>query len=89
MEGFWTLQFTGVQGWGTGTVTLANGLVSGGDSAFTYTGTYTQQGSTPNVMGRDEFDLDLTGTKQGNTIAATGVIPGTQFRLNGTLTKQG
>jgi hypothetical protein len=102
MEGFWTVQFTGVQGWGAGVVTFMAGQVFGGDSGFLYEGTYTQQGNAmnarvhvrryvagaPNVMGRDNFDLELTGTLQGNTIGVTGVIPGTQLRLNGTLTKQ-
>lgn len=103
MEGFWTVQFTGVQGWGAGVLTLIGGQVFGGDSGFLYTGTYTQEGNTltarvhvrqyvpgvANVMGRNQFDLELTGTLQGNTITATGNIPGTPLRLNGTLTKQG
>jgi hypothetical protein len=103
MEGFWTIQFTGAQGWGTGAITLVAGSVFGGDSGFLYTGTYTQHGDTlsarvhvkqyvagvPNVMGRDEFDLELSGKLQGNTIAATGSIPGTALRLSGTLTKRG
>ena len=103
MEGFWTVQFTGVQGWGAGVITLIGGRLFGGDSGFLYTGTYTQQGNAltarvhvkqfvtgaANVMGRNEFDLELTGTLQGNTLAATGSVPGTQLRLTGALTKQG
>lgn len=102
MEGFWTVQFNGVQGWGAGVVTLIGGQLFGGDSGFLYTGTYSQQGSAftaqvhvkqympgvANVMGRNEFDLGLTGTVQGNTVAATGSIPGTSLRLSGTLTKR-
>ena len=82
------------------------GQAFGGDSAFLYNGTYTQDGNTlkarvhvkryvsaaampiSNVMGRDEFDLEVTGTQQDNTITATGIIPGTQLRLAGTLRKQ-
>jgi hypothetical protein len=103
MEGFWTVQFTGVQGWGAGVITLIGGRVFGGDSGFLYTGSYTEQGNAltarvhvkqyvagiANVMGRNEFDLELTGTLQGNTLTATGTIPGTPLRLSGTLTKQG
>jgi hypothetical protein len=103
MEGFWTVQFTGVQGWGAGVITLIGGQLFGGDSGFLYTGTYTQHGNAltarvhvkqyvvggVNVMGRNEFDLELSGTMQGNTITATGSIPGTPLRLSGTLTKQG
>jgi T3SS negative regulator,GrlR len=102
MEGFWTVQFTGVQGWGAGVVTLIHGRVFGGDSAFLYTGTYTADSNNlnakiqvrrfaqgmGNVMGRDQFELELTGTLKGNTITATGSIPGTPLKLTGTLTKQ-
>lgn len=103
MEGFWTVQFRGIQGMGAGVVTLINGHLFGGDSGFLYTGTYTQQvnafaahvhvrqyvAGVPNVMGRNQFDLELTGTLQGNAISVAGTIPGTELRLNGTLTKQG
>jgi hypothetical protein len=75
MEGFWTVRFDGVQGFGWGVVTLIGGHIFGGDSAFLYTGTYTDQNSSlnahvhvqraapgaPSVMGRDQFDLELTG----------------------------
>jgi len=105
MQGFWTIQFTGVQGFGAGVLTLINGQVFGGDSGMVYTGTYSQQGDTvtarvhvkrftatpgmQSVMGPDEFDLALTGTKQGNTATVSGTIPGLPMRLNATLTKQG
>ena len=103
VEGFWLVQFTGVQGWGGGAVTLIGGQLFGGDSGFFYTGSYKTQNDTLNarihvrryidsvatVMGRDEFDLELTGIKQGNTITITGAIPGTSLRLKGTLVKQG
>jgi len=103
MDGFWTIQFEGVQGWGAGVITLIKGVVFGGDSGYLYTGTYTQQGNAmtahvhvqayvngiPNVMGRSSFDLEITGTEQGNSVRIVGAIPGTQLRLNGTLTKRG
>jgi hypothetical protein len=102
MEGFWTVQFTGVQGWGTGVVTFVNGQVFGGDSGYMYIGTYTLQGNTvnakvhvkphlmgaANVMGRTEFDLQLSGTVNGNKANLTGTIPGTQLKLQGTLSRQ-
>jgi uncharacterized protein DUF6680 len=102
MEGFWTLQFTGVQGWGAGVITFMDGQILGGDEGYLYDGTYTRQGNgfvarvhvkqfvagVPNVMGRTEFDLEMTGTKQGNTITATGAIPGTPLTIAGSLTKQ-
>lgn len=104
MEGFWSVQFTGLPGsWGNGVVTLIAGQVFGGDGAFLYTGTYTdaQNQLTANirvsryaqgaqsVMGRDNFDLTLTGAGNGDTIGVTGAIPGTPLKFQGTLTKRG
>ena len=45
MEGFWTVQFKGVQGFGTGVVTYIGGRVFGGDSAVMFTGTYNLEGN--------------------------------------------
>jgi len=102
MEGFYTVQFVGVQGWGTGVVVYIAGHVLGGDSAVMFTGTYDLQGDTVtarlhvkqiapnlmNVMGRPEFDLDLSGTREGDKVKLAGNIPGTEQRLKATLTKQ-
>ena len=46
MEGFYTVQFKGVQGLGAGVVTLVAGRLFGGDSGYLYTGTYTDTGNT-------------------------------------------
>jgi len=46
MEGFWTVQFQGVQGMGAGVITLVGGQLFGGDSSFLYKGTYAEQGNT-------------------------------------------
>jgi hypothetical protein len=103
MVGLWTFQFAGLQGFGSGVVPLTeDGQVLGGDSAFTYIGTYTRNGRSlaatmhvkrystdiPGVLGRDEFDMNLTGTLQGNIIVVQGAAPGTETRLSGTLTRQ-
>ena len=102
MEGFWTVQFIGVQGWGSGVVVYIGGHVFGGDSAVMFTGTYDRQGDAVtvklhvkqiapglmNVMGRNEFDLDLSGTLNGDKLDLAGSIPGTDLRLKCTLTKQ-
>jgi len=102
MEGFWTVQFSGVQGWGAGVIALIGGKVFGGDSGFLYIGTYAVQGAImtghvhvkrhatgmPNVMGRDEFDLELNGTIKGNIISVIAKIPGTPLQLSGTMTRQ-
>jgi hypothetical protein len=87
----------------SGVLTLIGGQIFGGDSGFLYTGTYTEQGTAlkalvhikryasgaPNVMGRDTFDLNLTGTLQGNALTVTGSIPDSSLSLSATLTKQG
>jgi len=102
MEGFYTVQFVGVQGWGTGVVVYIAGHVFGGDSAVMFTGTYDQHGDAVavqlhvkqidpqlmNVMGRNEFDLDLAGNIEGDKVKLAGNIPGTELRLKATLTKQ-
>lgn len=105
MQGFWTVQFTGVQGIGAGVLTLINGQIFGGDSGMVYTGNYNQNGNnitarvhverftaTPamqSVMGPNAFDLNLSGTVQGNTANIAGEIPGTSMRLTAVLTKRG
>ncbi len=103
VEGFWTVEFTDIQGLGFGVVTLVGGQVFGGDNGFLYTGTYSDSGnavnvrvhvrrvvdSVPRVMGLDQFDLELTGMLKGHTLAVTGVIPGTQLPFSGILMKQG
>jgi len=40
VEGFWIVQFAGMEGKGGGVVVITNGKVFGGDSGFTYLGTY-------------------------------------------------
>jgi hypothetical protein len=103
MEGFWTVHFKGVQGLGAGVVTIIGGQLFGGDTGFFYKGTYSQQENTmtahvhvkqhvpgmANVMRRNEFDLELNGTMQGDTISVTGKIPGTSMHLAAILKKQG
>lgn len=102
MEGFYTVHFVGVQGWGTGVVVYIGGHVFGGDSAVMFTGTYDLQGDAVSVrlhvkqiapelmgvMGRKEYDLDLAGTREGDKVKLAGNIPGTDLRLKATLNKQ-
>jgi hypothetical protein len=102
VEGFYTVHFVGVQGWGTGVVVYIGGRVLGGDSVAIFTGTYDLQGDAVTVrlhvkqispdlmgvMGRSEYDLDLAGTREGDTVNLSGNIPGTDLRLKATLKKQ-
>ncbi len=105
MEGFWKVEFAGVQGFGAGVLTLIAGQIFGGDTSMLYRGTYAQQGNSftaqlhvsrhtqvpgmQSVMGANEFELNLNGMQQGNSVTVSGSIPGTQLRLNATLTKLG
>lgn len=43
----------------------------------------------PTVMDLEQFDLELTGRLQGNTLVVTGGIPGTELRLSGIMMKRG
>jgi hypothetical protein len=102
MEGFYTVHFVGVQGWGTGVVVYLGGHVFGGDSVAMFTGTYDVKGSDVTVrlhvkqidpqlmgvMGRKEYDLDLAGTREGDKVNLAGNIPGTDLKLKATLIKQ-
>jgi hypothetical protein len=83
-------------------VVYTGGHVYGGDSAAMFTGTYTQQGDAiavklhvkqmvaglMTVMGRNEYDLDLAGKLDGNTLHLSGCIPGTDMRLSAVHLKQ-
>jgi hypothetical protein len=103
MEGFWTVQFQGVQGMGCGVITLIGGQLFGGDSAFLYKGTYTQRGGIltaqvqvkryapgmGSVMGRDQFDLQLTGDLQDTSGQLSGAVPGTPLKFNASISKHG
>jgi len=102
MEGFWTVQFKGVQGWGAGVVTMIAGRVFGGDSVVMFMGTYSLVGNDAkvqihvkqfmeglmNVMGPKEFDLDLAGKLEDDKLTLAGSIPGTELKLNAVLNRQ-
>ncbi|MBS1717792.1 MAG: hypothetical protein JSS72_08680 [Armatimonadetes bacterium] len=102
MEGFWTCTFEGIQGFGTGVVVLIGGKLFGGDTGYTYTGSYTVSGSTleakvhveqyvggiPSVMGQTNFNLELRGAANGNQIVIAGSVPGTPMLFRGTMTKR-
>jgi hypothetical protein len=83
VEGFWIVQFEGVQGNGGGVVFFIKGKVFGGDSGFIYTGTYhTDEKSitarvkvrnflpeVPSVFGiPGDYDLIVTGNVVGKVI---------------------
>ena len=102
VEGFWTVQFRGVQGWGTGVVVYMAGHVYGGNSTVMFTGTYTLQNNEVamrlhvkqivaglmTVMGPGEYDLELTGKLEGDNLNLAGSIPGTDQKISAIVLKQ-
>lgn len=87
-EGFWTIQADSLQGSTGGVAVFVMGSVFGGDSGFTYIGCYETSGKNikarltihrfmPGVVGMldivGDYQLDLTGTIEGDVIRAYGV----------------
>ena len=83
VEGFWIVQFEGVQGNGGGVVFFLKGRIFGGDSGFVYTGTYKTDEKTMTVRVRvrnflpevqsvfgvpGDYELNVSGNVAGKTI---------------------
>lgn len=92
-EGFWIVQYEGMKGNGGGVAVFTKGHVFGGDSGSTYTGTYEEDGKTikarirvhnymPGVVSvigiEGDYDLNVTGTVEGDVIKASGSPAGQQ-----------
>jgi len=85
-NGEYSAWFRTPQGQGTGTVTLANGRITGGDSAISYQGTYERDGDRftatvntfrhcngqPSIFGIDELELRLVGQSRDFSIVCHG-----------------
>ncbi len=93
VEGFWIVQYEGMKGNGGGVAVFIKGRVFGGDSGSTYTGTYEENAKTlkarvrvhnympgvVSVIGMEgDYDLDVTGTVEGDFIKASGSPAGQQ-----------
>jgi hypothetical protein len=91
VDGFWIVQFEGIQGGGGGVAVLTKGQVFGGDSAYTYSGTYQTEGAAfkarvavknflpgiTNVLGVvGDFELSLTGTVEGAIMTGKAALVG-------------
>lgn len=91
VEGFWIVQYEGLQGNGGGVAVLLKGRVFGGDTGYVYTGTYrTDEKSfsarvkiqnflpgVPNVLGiPGDFELALQGTVTAQGIRASAAVMG-------------
>ncbi len=92
MEGFWIVQFEGIEGGGGGVAILLHGKVYGGDSAYHYTGTYASLDDQlnanvlvhqflpgiGNVLGvTGDFTLSLSGKLEGEMVSGTASLVGT------------
>ena len=91
VEGFWIVQYEGMQGNGGGVALFIKGKVFGGDTGYYYLGTYQSIGSTlkaqitvhnfipnmPSVVGiTGDFELSIEGTVEGDAIRGTGRLVG-------------
>jgi hypothetical protein len=91
VDGFWIVQYEGMQGNGGGVVVFTKGKVFGGDTGYYYLGSYEGNGhsmkarvavrnfiaSVPSVVGiTGDFELSIEGTVEGDTIRATGRLVG-------------
>jgi hypothetical protein len=85
-DGKYAAWFRTPRGEGTGIVHLANGTISGGDSIFTYGGSYQvdedrftatlttrkHAAGPPTVFGIDEVEVKLVGKSNGTTALCSG-----------------
>ena len=91
IEGLWAVQYVGLEGNGGGVVVFVNGRVLGGDTGYTYVGTYTIQNNTlrarvkvsnflpgiPNVLGlQGDFDLEINASVGDNLIQGAMALVG-------------
>jgi hypothetical protein len=89
VDGLWIVQYHGPEGDGGGVVVLIRGQILGGDSGFTYDGTYEMKddifkgkvsvnnfdSAIPNVLGvPSPFHLLIDGKLQGDLINGTGAL---------------
>jgi hypothetical protein len=93
VEGFWIVQYEGMKGNGGGVAMFIKGKVFGGDTGYTYIGSYQTQGNSvkahvkvrnflpdvPSVLGvTGDFELMIDGTIEGDVIKGTGSLPSAQ-----------
>ena len=93
LEGFWIVQYEGMNGNGGGVAVFTKGKVFGGDTGYTYLGTYVEKENrlTANVTVRNflpdipsvlgivgDFELKIEGKLEGDVIRATGAVPNAQ-----------
>ena len=89
IEGFWIVQYEGMKGNGGGVVMFIKGQIFGGDTGYTYTGSYQTKGNSvkaqvtvrnflpnvPSVLGvTADFKLNIDGKLEGDVIRGTGSL---------------
>jgi hypothetical protein len=93
VEGFWIVQFEGVQGNGGGVIVFLKNHVFGGDGSFTYTGTYETDEKA--ISGRVLVHNFLPGVAsvlgvQGDVeLVLKGAVNGTNIRAVASVVNQG
>jgi hypothetical protein len=89
IDGFWTVHFEAGGNRGAGVVVLTNGKIFGGDSGFTYIGSYSLTGDTmtgevkaqtfeptmPSLLGVSSYTLNLRGNVSGDIISGQATTP--------------
>ena len=89
VDGFWIVQFTGTEVYGSGAVVFSNGKVFGGETGFYYVGSYEVDGPTvkarvairnfdlsiPSGFGIvGDYEMDVSAMVQDNQIVGTAMI---------------
>lgn len=87
-DGLYKVQFRTPAGSDAGVVVLHQGTLQGGDAVMYYFGTYTEAGNQASAdveihrhspgrafLGRDDAQINLKGTVQGDTAQLTGTAP--------------
>jgi hypothetical protein len=89
IDGFWTVHFEAGGNRGAGVVVLTNGKLFGGDSGFTYIGTYSVtddavtsevkaqnfEPTVPSLLGLSSYTLNLRGKLSGDVISGQATTP--------------
>jgi T3SS negative regulator,GrlR len=89
VDGFWIVQFTGTEVYGSGVVVFSNGKLFGGETGFYYVGTYESDGKVvkARVMIRNfdptmpsgfgivgDYEMDVSAMLQDDKIVGTAMI---------------
>ncbi len=103
IDGFWTIKYEAEGYRGAGVVVLLNGRLYGGDSGFTYLGSYSENGDSVTseinaknfesevrgLMGHRDYTLSLQGRVFGDVITGSATTPSSPgVTLNFRMTKR-